>query len=99
MEENTTRQTLNLIRQDLELPDEALALDENHAILLLSKAVKELLDRDFERMLQICYRIDLSEFTLKKILNESDPENLSLDLAKALWDRQKQKVEMRKRYS
>ena len=39
------------------------------------------------------------EEKLKKILNESDPDYLASDLAHALWTRQKQKVEIRRRYS
>ena len=57
------------------------------------------MDRNLERLLQICYRVDLPENTLKRILHESEPEQVAVDLAKALWDRQKQKVEMRRRYS
>jgi hypothetical protein len=41
----------------------------------------------------------LSENTLKKILSESPPEQLASDLAQALWDRQKQKIVLRRRYS
>ncbi len=58
-----------------------------------------MLDREFERLLQICYRIDLGEEKLKKILHESEPDHVAPDLARALWNRQKQKVEIRKRYS
>ena len=58
-----------------------------------------MLDREFERLLQICYRIDLGEEKLKRILHESEPDQVALDLAQALWLRQKQKVQIRKRYS
>ena len=97
--EKITEQTLELIRKDFDLPEPIQEFNENEAILLLSKALKELLDRDFVRLLQICYRVDLPETEVKKILNESAPESLSLDLATALWKRQKQKIEIRKRYS
>ncbi len=99
MDKSITQQTLSLLPADLELPEASEQLGEEEAIGLLAKAVSLLLDRDFERMLQICYRVDLSENLLKKILNESKPENVSLDLATALWERQKQKVEFRRRYS
>jgi len=41
----------------------------------------------------------LPEQQLKQILHESAPEQLAKDLAKALWERQKQKVLLRRRYS
>ncbi len=91
--------TFLFLKKDFELPELAEKLDEKQAILLLSKAISQLLDRDFERLLQICYRIDLGEEKLKKILHESAPDQVSLDLATALWERQKLKVEIRRRYS
>ncbi len=91
--------TFELIKKDFELPELEAHLEEDSAILFLSKAIAVLLDRDFERLLQICYRIDLGEEKLKKILHESPPDQISLDLAQALWSRQKQKIELRKKYS
>ncbi|RAI87030.1 hypothetical protein LV83_03136 [Algoriphagus yeomjeoni] len=84
---------------DFELPEFNSEFDEQKAISILSKVISYLLDREFERLLQICYRIDLGEEKLKSILHESDPDRIAPDLAQALWHRQKQKVEIRKRYS
>jgi hypothetical protein len=99
MPDNSSKDTFLFLKKDFELPELAESFDENQAILMLSKAVSQLLDRDFERLLQICYRIDLGEEKLKKILHESEPDSVSLDLARALWERQKLKIEIRKRYS
>jgi hypothetical protein len=99
MSQNTSKETLLILKKDFELPELAESFDEVQAILILSKAISQLLDRDFERLLQICYRIDVGEEKLKKILHESEPDYVSLDLAKALWERQKLKIEIRKRYS
>jgi hypothetical protein len=99
MSQNTSKETFLILKKDFELPELAESFDEVQAILILSKAIGQLLDRDFERLLQICYRIDVGEEKLKKILHESEPDYVSLDLAKALWERQKLKIEIRKRYS
>jgi hypothetical protein len=99
MSQNTSKETFLILKKDFELPELAESFDEVQAILILSKAISQLLDRDFERLLQICYRIDVGEEKLKKILHESEPDYVSLDLAKALWERQKLKIEIRKRYS
>lgn len=92
-------QTYQLVSKDFQLPDKTEGFSEEKAIGILAKAIGQLMDRNLERLLQICYRIDLSENKLKKILHESEPDQVALDLAKALWDRQKQKVEIRRRYS
>ncbi|MFT4855526.1 MAG: hypothetical protein ACI9ZX_002762 [Algoriphagus sp.] len=99
MPDNSWKDTFLFLKKDFELPELAESFDEDQAILMLSKAISQLLDRDFERLLQICYRIDLGEEKLKKILHESEPDSVSLDLAKSLWERQKLKIEIRKRYS
>ncbi|MBN7814957.1 hypothetical protein [Algoriphagus pacificus] len=92
-------ETFNLLDKDFQLTAIQTDFDEEKAIAVLSKAISHLLDRDFERLLQICYRVDLGEEKLKKILNESEPDRVAPDLAKALWERQKLKVEIRRRYS
>lgn len=99
MSESLSQETFLLLRKDFELPEVNPALDEEKAISTLAKVIAYMLDREFERLLQICYRIDLGEEKLKRILHESEPDQVAYDLAKALWSRQKQKVEIRKRYS
>lgn len=99
MSESLSQETFLLLRKDFELPEKSEEFDEEQAISVLSKVIAYMLDREFERLLQICYRIDLGEEKLKKILHESEPDRVAPDLAQALWNRQKQKVEIRRRYS
>lgn len=99
MENSPLSDTFSLLAKDFTLPEIKEGFDEEKAIEFLSKAIFQLLDRDFERLLQICYRIDLGETRLKKILHEAKPDQVASDLARALWERQKQKVEIRRRYS
>ncbi|MCS5491421.1 hypothetical protein [Algoriphagus limi] len=89
----------SLAQKQFELPELPPQFDEEQAVKIIAKAVGELLDRDLEKLLQICYRIDLSEQRLKEILHESAPDLVAEDLARALWERQKQKAEIWKRYS
>lgn len=93
------QETYSIISKDFQLPEVKEEFSEEKAIEILSKAISQLMDRNLERLLQICYRVDLSENRLKQILYESDPDRVACDLAKALWERQKQKVEIRRRYS
>jgi hypothetical protein len=92
-------ETFVLVIKDLPLPELNAGFSEERALEALTKAISQLMDRDLERLLQICYRIDLAENTLKQILHEAPPERVAADLAQALWARQKQKVILRRKYS
>ena len=92
-------ETFALVIKDLPLPELNAGFSEEMALEALTKAISQLMDRDLERLLQICYRIDLAENTLKQILHEAPPERVAADLAQALWARQKQKVILRRKYS
>lgn len=99
MENSLSQETFLLLEKDFQLPEVKSDFDEIKAQGLLAKVISQMLDREFERLLQICYRIDLGEEKLKRILHESEPDQVASDLAKALWERQKIKVEIRRRYS
>lgn len=64
----------------------------------LTLAVQELLDRQLDTLLQICYRIDLGEDKVKEILSVSPPGQVAADLANAMLDRELQKVYFRQKY-
>ncbi|UZD21055.1 hypothetical protein [Algoriphagus halophytocola] len=99
MPNSISQDTFSLLRKDFDFPEQVGGYDEEQLITFLSKTIRQMLDRDFERLLQICYRIDLGENKLKKILHESEPDQIASDLAAALWHRQKQKIELRRKYS
>lgn len=99
MSQTLPEETFSLINKDFQLPEIKEEFSEEKALAVLTKAISQMMDRNFERLLQVCYRIDLAENKLKQILHESEPDFVAADLAKALWDRQKQKVEIRRRYS
>lgn len=99
MSRSLPEETFTLITKDFELPEIKEGFSEEKAIQILAKAISQLMDRNLEKLLQVCYRIDLGENKLKQILHESEPDHIAIELAQALWDRQKQKVEIRRRYS
>lgn len=99
MSQSLPEETFSLITKDFQLPEIKEGFSEEKALNILTKAISQLMDRNLERLLQVCYRIDLSENKLKQILHESPPDAVAADLAKALWERQKQKVEIRRKYS
>ncbi len=92
-------EVLSILKKDFDLPAETKVADEDSLFRLFVPIVSRMLDREFERLLQVCYRIDIGEEKLKKILHESPPENMAEELTRAMIDRQVQKIEIRKKYS
>lgn len=99
MSQTLPEETFSLITKDFQLPEIKEEFSEEKAMAVLTKAISQLMDRNMEKLLQVCYRVDLAENKLKQILHESEPDSVAADLARALWERQKQKVEIRRRYS
>lgn len=91
-------QTAEVLKKDFNLPEIQENITEERLIEILTPIIKQMLDRDFERLLHVCYRIDLGENVLKKILHESVPDLMAHDLAQALVKRQVQKIEIRRKY-
>lgn len=84
--------TLNgSIQHDFDLPvKETLTLQELQE--LLSGYINELIQNDFNRMVFLLYRIDVSEIKLKRILKDSSVENAGKIIANLIIERQQQKI-------
>ena len=84
-----------LIKKDLEV-----SITENWSKeelqTFLSKHIDEWLVNNFEKLLNVIYRLDVSEEKFKKALGSSLP---SMAIAALIVDRELQKIEFRKRYS
>ncbi len=65
----------------------------------VKEVVHQLLDTNFEHLLQVLYRIDVSEEKVKRILNISDPERISSELADLIIRRELAKVQTRLKYN
>ncbi|HNP18241.1 MAG TPA: hypothetical protein PKL31_07410 [Fulvivirga sp.] len=94
-------QTVALIQKDftLEASDLPASIDSMDKLRIeLNKVVSYLLDKDFNRLLNALYRIDVSEAKVKLILSEENPERLSLALTDLIIKRELKKIETRKKY-
>lgn len=83
-----------LIRKDFEIEADVLASDDPFDLLfdMLDKSVKQMLDQDFNNLLNVLYRIDVAETKVKEILNQTEPDLISKELTQLIIDRQKQKA-------
>jgi hypothetical protein len=98
MENQFIQETFQLIKKDFNIESKTEVDGEEQLLALLTPIIHQMLNRDFEKLLQICYRIDLGEQRLKEILYHAEPENMSKELTHAIILRQIKKIEIRKKY-
>lgn len=103
MDEIQLAASLELIRKDFNMDGEiVLKKDEAPFDALktfLEKQIRYLLDKDFNRLLNAMYRIDISEQKVKEILQNTQPDQISSSLADAIIARERQKIITRLKYS
>jgi hypothetical protein len=75
---------------------EVAAMDELEA--LLAERVNMMIQRDFGALVQLLYRVDVSESKLRGLLQENAGEEAAKVIARLIIERQWQKIETRRRY-
>ncbi len=65
---------------------------------LLMRRIEELAEKDMDKLLWALYRIDVSEKKLHEVLPQTPPDQFSSTIADLIIERQKQKVESRKKF-
>jgi len=68
-------------------------------VLMLSKAIAQLLQTQPERLFQILYRLDVNENSVKAAFQQKTGEELCLTLAQKMIERQIQRIQIRQKYS
>lgn len=64
--------------------------------LVLAEQIRQLIDRDFSQLVQLLYRVDISEKKLKQVLHEQVNEDAAQLIAGLIIERQFQKIQTRK---
>ncbi len=76
---------------------ESLRTDELYQ--RLAAYINELITNDFEKLVQLLYRIDVNEAKLKMLLQSSPHEDAAKLIADLIIERQMQKIKSRKQFS
>jgi hypothetical protein len=66
--------------------------------LQLAAKIDALIQRDFGALVQLLYRIDVSEARLRGMLDDNTGEDTGRIIARLIIERQWQKIESRRRY-
>lgn len=98
MDKKDISTAISIINKDFILDPEAHEITSEEELLKwLKRIISYLLEKDFERLLQAMYRIDVNEQKFKQVFGgEGDVAD---GLAQLVLKRELQKVELRKKYS
>ena len=66
---------------------------------ILAEKINELINNDFQKLVSILYRMDISEIKLKQLLNENPGTNAAQIISDLMIERQAEKISSRQRFS
>ena len=74
---------------------------KNHSLTkqALVEKINDLITTDFQKLVSILYRIDVSETKLKQLLNENSGTNAALIITDLMIKRQAEKIRSRQQFS
>lgn len=95
------KKVIQLISQDFNLEREHFLPDPGNIEEIKRKlrtVIDQLLEKDFERLLNAMYRLDIDESKFKQVLSGMYGNDVSGKLAEIIIERELRKVETRKHY-
>lgn len=95
-DELLVKSVLPILQKSFDWDEDAEMMEELRRKLTLK--IKELMDQNWEKLLNILYRIDVSENKVKQVLAYVDPKNIPQEIADLIIQRQIEKVKFRMNY-
>ena len=87
-------QVLEEVSKELEVT----VRDHSNTKQILIEKINELINTDFQKLVSILYRMDVSEIKLKQLLNENPGTDAALIITDLMIERQEQKMISRKQF-
>jgi len=87
-------QVLEEVSKELEVT----VRDHSNTKQILIEKINELINTDFQKLVSILYRMDVSELKLKQLLNENQGTNAALIITDLMIERQEQKIISRQQF-
>ena len=87
-------QVLEEVSKELEV----IVKDDSITKQVLVDKINELINTDFQKLVSILYRMDVSEKKLKQLLNENQGTNAALIITDLMIERQEQKIISRQQF-
>jgi hypothetical protein len=99
LEENLDKSLVQALNQNFGLKMRKKLMPEAELLEKLSFAVAHLLQTNTQKLFGLLYRHDVSEKLLRQALLAEDSRQIAENIAKLVIEREKQKIEMRRKYS
>jgi hypothetical protein len=74
-------------------------MDHSLGKQILAEKINELITNDFQKLVSILYRMDVSEIKLKQLLNENPGTNSALIITDLMIERQAEKIRSRQQFN
>ena len=72
--------------------------DKQQLVQALAEGINHLIQTDFARLINMLYRIDISESTLKNTLEQQSDQDAGVLISELIIERQLQKLKMRAQF-
>jgi len=95
---NNDKEIISVLRKEMaiELPENILLRD---ATIKLAAHINTLIQTDFQRLVSLLYRIDVSENKLRSLLEKNPGADAGLIIAELIIERQLQKIKSRRQFT
>ena len=90
-----SEQVLEEVSKELEV----IVKDDTITKQVLVDKINDLINNDFQKLVLILYRVDVSEIKLKQLLNENPGTNAALIIADLMIERQAEKIRFRQQFN
>ena len=88
-------QVLEEVSKELEV----IVKDDSITKQVLVEKINDLINNDFQKLVLILYRMDVSEIKLKQFLNENAGTNAAIIIADLMIERQSEKIRSRQQFN
>lgn len=95
--ENEINEVYGIISRNFEVETSAELTIES-LVMLLGARIRELLDKNLEKLVSIMYRIDLNQAKVDRIFENISKDDIAYQLAALIIERQMEKVRTRRQY-
>jgi hypothetical protein len=89
---------LSNISSDLSLELNKSEISEQDLLDAIASRVADLMDRDAGLLFSYLYRLDISEESLKEVINTAGDKPIAYRIAELILSRQKTRIEFKKKY-
>jgi hypothetical protein len=92
-------ETRDLILRDFELAEPEKPLSDEEMINYLADAIAYMMEHRMDFLMSLLYRLDVSEGKIAFAMLPGNPLPANIALAYAVWERQKQRMATKKKFS